>query len=68
MYGNYIIKFSFFSYINFLARQFFDNVDIFDNVKIKFIMVCLHYVVCLGIMFQPRFIFVQQSDKFFEKS
>ena len=31
-----------FSYIIFLAHQLFDNDDIFENVKIMFIVVCLH--------------------------
>ena len=41
-YGSYVIKWSFFNYIIFLAHQRLDNVDIFDYVKVKFIVVCLH--------------------------
>ena len=40
--GSYVIKWSYFSYIFFLTRQLFDNVDIFGNVKITFIVICLH--------------------------
>ena len=42
MCGSYVIKWSFFNDIIFLAPQFFDNDDIFDDVKITFIVVCLH--------------------------
>ena len=42
VYRIYVIKLSFSSYMIFLAHQVFDNVDIFDSVKITFIVVCLH--------------------------
>ena len=42
LYGSYVIKWSFFSSVIFLDPQLFDNVDIFDNVKIMLIVVCLH--------------------------
>ena len=45
MDGNYVVKLSFFSYIIFLAHQLFDNVDIFDYVKITFIVVYFEYVI-----------------------
>ena len=42
MYGSYVIKWSYFSYIILEAHQLFDNVNIFDNVEIMFIEVCWH--------------------------
>ena len=41
-YRSYAIKWPFFSYIIFLAHQLLDDVDIFDNANITFIVVCLH--------------------------
>ena len=42
VYGSYVIKWSFFNYIIFLAPQLFDNIDSFDNVKITFVEVHLY--------------------------
>ena len=42
VYGSYVIKWLYLSYIIFLLHQLFHNVDIFNNVKITFIVVCLH--------------------------
>ena len=36
VYGSYVIKSSYFSYM-FFPHQLFDTADIFDNVKITFI-------------------------------